>query len=35
MAGFDEVMAAVFEDMYKDTNMIRERRKMKRQMKKG
>ncbi|MBU1232323.1 MAG: nitrous oxide reductase accessory protein NosL, partial [Proteobacteria bacterium] len=35
LAGFDEVMEATYEDMYKDTKMIREKRKMKRQMKKS
>ena len=30
LASFDEVMKAAYEDMYKDTKMIREKRKMKR-----
>ena len=33
MAEFDEVMEAAYEDMYKDTKMIREKRKMKRRNK--
>jgi nitrous oxide reductase accessory protein NosL len=32
-ANFDEVLEAAYEDMYKDTKMIRERRKMKREKK--
>lgn len=35
IAGFDEVVEATYEDMYKDTKMIREKRKMKRMMKKS
>jgi copper chaperone NosL len=31
LAGFDEVVKAAYEDMYADTKMIRERRKMRRQ----
>ena len=34
-AEFDAVMEAAYEDMYKDTKMIREKRKMKHQMKKS
>ena len=34
IAGFEEAMEATYEDMYKDTKMIREKRKMKRMMKK-
>ena len=33
IAGFEEAMEATYEDMYKDTKMIRERRKMKRMKK--
>jgi copper chaperone NosL len=35
MAGFEEAIEAAYADMYKDTRMIREKRKMKRQMKKS
>jgi len=35
IAGFEEVMEAAYEDMNKDTKMIRERRKAKRMMKKN
>ena len=33
ISGFEEAMEATYEDMYKDTKMIREKRKMKRKMK--
>ncbi len=35
LAGFDQVMEAAYDDMYQDTKMIREKRKMKHQMKKN
>ena len=32
VVGFEEAMKAAYEDMYQDTKMIREKRKMKKQM---